>query len=92
RQKGWPNAIGWVFDNWHGDQQTVAETLAPEYLFTNWRTIPDTLHRLWSGPWQWVLYDVTTAEVALNWASKGASFVETWAMTELRKDLAKAAR
>lgn len=92
RQAGWPNDIGWVFDTWDEEHRATAESLSPAYLFTNWQKIPEDIPELWPGPWRWVLYDITSAEVAMHWAKRGAAYVETWAMGELRQDLAKLTR
>lgn len=84
RQAGAP-AIGWVLDEWGVEQRTAAEALKPDYLFCDYRSIPDD-SELWSGPWRWALYEVIEPELALMLAAFGAHFVATFAIKEMLSD------
>jgi glycerophosphoryl diester phosphodiesterase len=43
-------------------------------MICNYRRIDN---ELWQGNWQWMLYDITDPELALQWAEKGADLIET---------------
>lgn len=78
---------GWIFEDWSDTSRRQAERLAPAYLFTDYSHIPvepglDT-GKLWSGPWQWALYDIVDPDLALRWAGHGVGFVETSAIGEM---------
>ena len=82
REHGAP-AIGWVLDEWSDAARHQAEQATPDYLICEQSLLPAEPAALWSGPWQWVLYDADTAEVALQLAARGAQYVETGAIGEL---------
>jgi len=78
--------IAWVLERYDEQSLTRATSLAPDYLFCNYRKLPDSLDRLPAGPWQWVLYEVTDARLALDLAKKGAGLIETMAVGEMLAD------
>ena len=69
--------IGWVLTAWTQAQRTVADALAPEYLFCNHRKLPSGDGPLWPGPWQWACYEVTDAALALRLARRGVHLIES---------------
>jgi glycerophosphoryl diester phosphodiesterase len=78
-------AIGLVLEEWSDKAKTSATDLKPDYLFCDYRMIPDDAE-LWSGPWHWALYEVIDAELALMLSAFGAEFVETMAIKEILAD------
>lgn len=78
---------GWVFEEWSDASRRRADALAPEFLFTDHECVPaKSAHRgsgLWSGPWQWALYDISDPDLALQWATRGAGLIETWSIGEM---------
>ncbi len=78
--------IGWVIHEWENHSREQAETLKPDVLFCNADKIPDMGNSLWPGPWQWALYDVIDAELALQWAAHGVQFIETWDIGSMLSD------
>lgn len=84
RERG-ANAIGWVLPEWTAEVKSRAQGLKPEYLFCNYRTVPDR-EELWTGPWRWALYEIIDPELALALAAHGARFVETMAIGEMLHD------
>ena len=80
------NTIGWVIGQYDDDALTIATELAPDCLFVNYTKLPDDIEQLWPGPWQWALYEVTQAKVALQLAGLGANYIETMAIAELLKN------
>ena len=65
---------GWVLHRYDEQHQMRAQQLSPQYLICNYKKVKDAL---WSGNWQWMLYDIDKPELALNWANKGAALIET---------------
>ena len=45
---------------------------------------------LFNGPWQWAVYEVTSTQDALDWASRGAGLIESFQACELAASLGKA--
>jgi len=78
--------IAWVLSHFDQESCDQALSLAPEFLFCNYRKLPAGMSKLPSGPWQWVLYEVTNAQLALELAEKGASHIETMAIGEMLSD------
>ena len=74
RQRG-KFEIGWVMTHW-SDDEARARTLQADYLICNARKIPagETLPQMAS---QWMVYDITDADTALDWGQRGAALVET---------------
>lgn len=77
--------IAWVVSKWNEVDQQQASHLSPDLLFCNYKKIPDDA-ALWSGSWQWALYDVVEAAVALHWFSRGVALIETWDVGALLND------
>jgi glycerophosphoryl diester phosphodiesterase len=86
RERG-ANGIGWVLASWDPETRATAEDLGPEYLFCDYRMIPDDAEALWPGPWDWALYEIVDPDVALALAAFGAKFIETMAIGEMLTDL-----
>lgn len=74
--------IGWVLERCSTKYREAAEVLNPDYLFCNYKKLLGK-GSLWSGPWQWVLYDVKSYELAHALGKRGAQFIETGAVGEL---------
>jgi glycerophosphoryl diester phosphodiesterase len=79
-------SVGWVLSEWNLLVREAAERFQPEYLFCNYRMIPDE-DELWKGPWHWALYEVVDPDLALGLAARGAGFIETMAIGEMLTDL-----
>ena len=69
-------ATGWVLKDFDLVHYQLADQLEPEYLICNHTKIPDD-REPWKGPWSWMLYDISMPELALYWASRGVSLIET---------------
>jgi glycerophosphoryl diester phosphodiesterase len=84
REQG-AKGIGWVLPEWGEKARETAVRLKPEYLFCNYRMIPDEAE-LWSGKWDWALYEIVDPELALGLAAHGARLIETMAIGEMLGD------
>ncbi len=80
-------SIAWVLDLWQADRLDNANRLGPEYLFCNYRKLPETPRLLPQGPWRWVLYEVTEVELAFELRERGVEFVESMRAGELIREL-----
>lgn len=69
--------IGWVITSYDDDARTEADALGPEFLFANLERLPAEPASLWSGPWDWAIYEVREIETALQYRARGAKYVET---------------
>ncbi len=67
---------GWVLTKFDDKHKSMADAICPNYLLCNYRKISDQ-QKLWTGNWQWLLYDITDPELALNWNERGAGLIET---------------
>jgi glycerophosphoryl diester phosphodiesterase len=68
---------GWVLERYDDAHHRKAQALAPDVLVCNHRKIDSPP---WPGPWQWMLYDITDWQVALDWAGRGVRDIETGAI------------
>jgi glycerophosphoryl diester phosphodiesterase len=84
-QSDWP--VGWILDIYNSDNQQLAAEFQPEYLICNYTKLPANQSPLWVGLWQWFIYDVTRAELALELAARGVEWVESWDVEALIVDL-----
>ncbi len=84
RERG-AEAIGWVLPEWTDEVKSRAQQIEPEYLFCNYRMVPDD-EELWSGARRWALYEIIDPELALALAAHGVRFVETMAIGEMLSD------
>jgi glycerophosphoryl diester phosphodiesterase len=81
------HGIGWVLGDWSPETRAAAEQLGPEYLFCDYRMIPDDAEGLWAGEWEWALYEIVDPDLALTLTAFGARFIETMAIGEMLTDL-----
>ncbi len=79
--------IGWVLPEVSTLTSIKCEAVAPEYLFCDQELLRASTGRLWRGPWQWVVYEVTSAQLALELAARGVHMVETMAVRILQREL-----
>ncbi len=75
--------IGWVLYQFNEQWKSRAENLAPHYLICNYTKINN---KLWKGPWQWFIYEVTDSNTALSWFNKGVTFIESMEADKLLND------
>src|SRR5688572_21991050 len=68
--------IGWTISAYDNHTRIKYEALQPEFLFCPRALLPQS-GDLWRGPWRWVIDEVSTLDVALSLARRGADFVAT---------------
>lgn len=69
--------IGWVLTRFNRHEIAIARALAPDFLFCNYRKLPRGRAALPRGPWRWVLYEITSPELAARLAARGVDYIET---------------
>jgi glycerophosphoryl diester phosphodiesterase len=74
--------LGWVVRGFDEEILARARALPARWLFCNHERLPPG--PLPSGPWEWVIYDVGDAALARTLLERGASWLETGAIGELR--------
>lgn len=85
RSTGW--RIGQVLESYDRGARRRIEALRPEFVFCNVRKLPRRNTPLWVGPWQWVLYEVGSADLARRLLQRGAHLLETMQVSALRDAL-----
>ena len=78
--------IGWKLPEYTNLSALKCEALAPDFVFCDHQLLTETASRLWRGPWRWVLYEVSTARLALDLAARGAQLIETPAVRSLLRE------
>lgn len=75
---------GYVLHKYDTPHFEQARTLKPDLIVCNYRKLPELDDAgkleeaaLWPGDWQWVLYEIDDAELALAYGRNGAAFIET---------------
>ncbi|MGH8239164.1 MAG: glycerophosphodiester phosphodiesterase family protein [Steroidobacteraceae bacterium] len=86
-----PYRIGWRLSDYTNTAALKCEALAPDYLFCDHQLLTQNASKLWRGPWRWVVYDVQTAQQALELAARGARLVETSAIRDMMREARKTA-
>jgi glycerophosphoryl diester phosphodiesterase len=79
--------LGWVVRGFDEELRSRALALPARWLFCNHERLPPG--PLPSGPWDWVIYEVADAALARDLLARGASWLETRAIGELRSATGK---
>lgn len=79
--------VGWVLDADPASQRTALEALQPEFVFCDHRRLPVSVP-IPDGPWIWAVYEVTTADLALELHGRGVAMVESMAPLRLMGEFA----
>ncbi len=80
------SATGWILNYYDDDSRSLAEAMAPDYLFCDYRKLPAAPATLWSGPWHWGSYEIVDVEHALGLAERGIQVMESMAAGDLAAD------
>src|SRR5262245_7889538 len=84
-----PYRVGWRLSEYTNTAALKCEALAPDYLFCDHQLLTENSSKLWRGPWRWAVYDVRSAQLAMELASRGARLIETSAIRDLLRELRK---
>lgn len=75
---------GLVLHRYDADGEHAATAIGPDYLILNHRKLTADIE-FWRGAWEWMLYDITDADLALYYAGLGASLIETRSICSMLK-------
>lgn len=78
--------IGWVVQDYSTLTALKCEALAPDFVFCDHKLLSANASRLWRGPWRWAVYEVTTRQLALELAARGASLIETMEVRSMLRE------
>ena len=84
RDAGCP-ALGWIVRGFDAGIAATARALPARWLFCNHERLP--AGPLPTGPWDWVLYEIGDVATGRAMLARGARWLETMAVTELRQGL-----
>jgi len=76
--------VGWVLSDYTTLSALKCEALSPDYVFCDHQLLTQNTAKLWRGPWRWAVYEVTSRQLAVELAARGARLIETM---EVRKML-----
>lgn len=68
--------IGWVLRKYDAPSIIRATALSPEYLICNYTKLPQK-DKPATGPWTWMVYDITDPTLARHWIKRGIDLIET---------------
>jgi len=68
---------GWVVLTYDEVGAKISEELSPDYLFADTEILPNDGSKLWEGIWEWVIYEVTSLEVASRLLERGVKIIES---------------
>jgi glycerophosphoryl diester phosphodiesterase len=74
---------GWVLTNYDKAEQEKAAAIKPDIIICNHKKMPATKAALWSGAWDWFLYEIASIELAQAWIERGVKYIETMAVDQL---------
>lgn len=83
--------FGWVLPEWSDATRQRAEALAPDYLFVDYRRVPQAADPLWPGPWRWVAYTTNEMDRIEQLLALGFDLVETNDIRRLMQEFEKPA-
>ncbi len=68
---------GWVLPAWSDAEHAIAKKLEPDFLFCDTELLPTENAAVWSGPWQWTLYNLDDVASAKAVIERGFYSLET---------------
>lgn len=77
--------VAWVLPEYTDATLAAARQLAPQFLFCNVRRLPPGSGELPTGPWEWVIYEIRSADQARAMARRGVGLVESMDPAALRQ-------
>ncbi len=81
RQAGLPR-VGVILRDWSADLRERLAQFKPDFLVIHFDLVPEG-KALWSGPWQWAVYEISDTASALAWGERGADFAVSFNCVEL---------
>lgn len=81
---------GWVLTQYDEPARRTADRLRPDFLICNCRRLPPSPLSPWSGPWQWMSYEVESLAQLEQLQRQGITLFESMRSCTLQRELRKA--
>ncbi len=75
----------WVLRAYDNESHQKAKQLQADYLICNYKKLDKK--PLWTGSWQWFVYDIDNAQLAIALFKQGATWIETRDVKGLKHEL-----
>lgn len=85
RHWGFPK-IGWVLSYYNSAALKIAQQVAPDCLISDIKLLPPTGEPLWSGSWEWFVYDIVDGDLARECYERDIRWLESWNPVKLLND------
>lgn len=72
-----PMRVGWVLPKWYEANKKILQKLKPDFMFCDKHFLPASDEEIWSGSWQWAIYNLDDVDSAIVMANRGMTFLET---------------
>lgn len=79
--------VGWVLSEYSSLSELKVAATVPNYLFCDHLKLPRDNSRLWRGPWQWAIYEVTHRAQAQELVNRGAQLIETMEVRSMLREM-----
>jgi glycerophosphoryl diester phosphodiesterase len=79
--------VGWILPEYTTLSALKCEALAPDYIFCDHQLLTESTSRLWRGPWRWAISGVSSRNLALELAVRGARLIQTMEVRHLLREL-----
>jgi glycerophosphoryl diester phosphodiesterase len=86
RRDGWAQ-VGVVLEHWRDRKSTIVRQIQPDFLFCNYKKLP-RFFPVNKGNAKLVLYEIDDPRLAIKLVRRGADYIETFSIGEMRKALA----
>jgi len=71
------SAVGWVISEYSKQVLQVLEDQPVDYVISNVSLFPPKEEQLWSGDWEWFVYDIIDPSKVRSLVDKGCKWIET---------------
>ncbi len=75
-------SAGWVIRHWTQESLDTLQRLSPEFVFCSYTDVPPD-EPVPTGPWSWVLYEITDTDTATFWRQRGIHMIESMTVARL---------
>ena len=69
--------VGWVLPEWSEQNYQLAHESKPDFLFCDTGDLPAADEDIWTGSWQWAVFNLDDIDSAIAMANRGIPFLET---------------
>lgn len=77
-QEQFDGPVGWVLSHYDSLSAARVKSKPVDYLICNVNKLPGKPQTLWSGPWQWFIYDIVAPDTLARCLELGVEWLESW--------------